>query len=321
MYHVRKKVCLNDILYLEKEVSMDGIKLMHQEFRKIAAMALYNNLLWWANGTHDVDDESLRKAFELLDNIMLRDFKNEFVITANKNTVFYRARNIEPTDYTKTEKGISYSDKRLYGFNWIESKEPPEENTKEGRNSKKGEAALYLAYDEATACMEARPKIKQLVSVAQFELQENIEIIDFSKLQYNQPLNKYDERYDVDVRYFLGRVFALFTYPVYDENYIVTQKIVDHFRKYGFQGIAYRSLYTGKANYTFYGDSRKLFVWKDSRVLVNYAAANLFVSLDNIEEHNDVSNRLEIEKEVSSAVRQDMLKSTKQLFTNGAEVS
>lgn len=294
--------------------------LIHQEFRKIAAMALYNNLLWWANGKHDMDDESLQKAFELLDNIILKDFKNEFVVTVNKNAVFYRARNIEPTDYTKTEKGISYSDKRLYGYNWTESKEPPVENTKEGRNSKKGEAVLYLAYDEVTACMEARPKIKQLVSVAQFELQENIEIIDFSKLQYNQSLDKYDESYDVDVRYFLGRVFALFTYPVYDENYIATQKIVDHFRTQGFQGIAYRSLYTGKANYTFYGDTRQLFVWKDSRVLVNYAVANLFVSLDDIEEHNDVSNFLGVQKEVSRAVRQEMLKSTKQLFTNGVEM-
>lgn len=301
------------------EISMENKDLIHKKFRKISAMALYNNVLWWAKGNHEVDKKTLEKAFIVLDNIILRDFRNEFVVKLPRNIILYRARNIEPQDYTKKEKGITYSKNRLYGFNWEESKEPPEECANDGRAGRKDNAALYLAYDEITACMEVRTKIKQLVSVAQFELQKDIEVIDFSKLQYSQPLDKYDEEYDVDVRCFLGRIFALFTYPVYDGNYIVTQKIVDHFREYGFQGIAYRSLYTGKANYTFFDESRKLFAWKESRVLINYAVANLFVSMDDVDGYNDISNQVEVEKEVSEIIRKDMLRATKDLFTNGAE--
>ena len=298
---------------------MENASEIHKEFRKISAMALFNNILWWAKGNHEVDKKTLNKAFQVLDNIILRDYKTEFIVTLPKDSVLYRARNIEPNDYTKREKGISYSSNRLYGYNWKESKEPPEEYANDGRTSRKGNAALYLADDEITACMEVRTKIKQLVSVAHFELQKDIKIIDFSKLQHGQQLDKYDEDYDVDVRYFLGRIFALFTYPVYDGNYTVTQKIVDHFREYGLQGIAYRSLYTGKANYTFFDEARNLFVWKDSRVLINYAVASLFVSMDEIEGYDDISNQEQLEKEISEQTRKQMLNTAKDLFWNGAE--
>lgn len=299
---------------------MEYLSEICKEFRKASALALYSNILWWAKGNHEVDEKTLDMAFMVLDNIILKDFEKEFVVTLPQNTILYRARNIEPNDYTEREKGISYSNNRLYGYNWKESKEPPENYANEGRTSRKGNSALYLADDEITACMEVRTKIKQLVSVAQFELQKEIKVIDFSKLQYSQPLDKYDEKYDVDVRDFLGRIFALFTYPVYDGNYIVTQKIVEHFRDYGFKGIAYRSLYTGKANYTFFDEYRGLFVWKESRVLINYAVANLFVSMDEIEGHNDISNQEQLKKEISETTRKQMLKNTKDLFTNGAEV-
>ena len=298
---------------------MEHISEICKEFRRISAMALYNNILWWAKGNHEVDEKTLSKAFEVLDNIILKDFANEFIVTLSKNVILYRARNIEPKDYTKREKGISYSNNRLHGYNWEESKEPPEKFANAGRTSKKGNSALYLAQDEITACMEVRTKIKQLVSVAQFELQKDIKVIDFSKLQYSQPLDKYDEDYDVDVRYFLGRIFALFTDPIYDGNYCVTQKIVEHFREYGFQGIAYRSLYTGKANYTFFDEYRCFFVWKESRVLINYAVASLFVSMDEIEGYDDISNQDQLEKEISEVTRKQMLKNTKDLFANGAE--
>ena len=298
---------------------MEYKELINKEFRKISSMALYNNLFWWAKGNHEVNEESLKKAFMLLDRIVLEDFRSEFVIKLPRNKVLYRARNIEPEDYTKKEKCIFFSDNRLYGFNWQESKEPPEWCDKDGRTSRKGDSALYLADDEITACMEVRTKIRQLVSVAQFELNQDVEIINFSRLQYDQPLNKYDEEYDIDVRTFLGSVFALFTYPVYDGNYGVTQKIVDHFRQYGFNGIAYRSLYTEKVNYTFFEDARELFIWKSSRVLINYATANLFVSMDDIEEHKDINNKIELEKEVSKQIRQDMLNATKYLFTSGVD--
>ena len=62
-------------------------------------MAFYNNILWWAKGNHETDEKSLRKAFEVLDNIILRDFSDEFIVTLPKNRILYRARDIYDLAY------------------------------------------------------------------------------------------------------------------------------------------------------------------------------------------------------------------------------
>lgn len=232
---------------------------------------------------------------------------------------------IEVKEYGDREKGIGYTNDKLYGFNWKESKEPPADKAKAGRMSYAKESALYLASDEATACSEVRTELRQLISVATFFSEEEMEILDFSKLNFSRCLETNDEKYDISAKAFLERVRNLFTIPVYaDENeggkdYRVTQKIAKYFRDKGYQGFKYASFYTGGDNYTFFCDDIKKFRWQDSRIVINYATANLFLSMDRVEEHADVRNMNKVEEEVDAEIRGKLFKQTKNKFYEEAK--
>lgn len=158
------------------------------------------------------------------------------MIRIQKGERFYRARPVEEKGYGELGIGLYPTSNRLYGFDWKGSKELPKEKAKAGRLSYSNEPALYLATDEATVCSEVKPKIRQLISVATFVSEEELEIIDFSKLKYTRPLNTYDDKYSADIRSFHA---------------------------------------TGD-NYTFFQENMKKFKWKSSRIVINYATANFF---------------------------------------------
>jgi len=126
----------------------------------------------WVYGNKQ-DRRDLEEFFDFLDEIILVEYQEDYLVTMNIGTKFYRARVIEFDDYKKIEKGIGYDADRLRGYNWEESKEPPDGSNKEQRNSKKGEIALYVADDEVTACAEVKSEVRQYISLAEFELSEN----------------------------------------------------------------------------------------------------------------------------------------------------
>ena len=297
-----------------------GKRLVH----RLSTMDLYSNFMHAAEGLkkYEIDTEKLQTAWNILDDLVLNKYKSEFVISVSGGMILFRARVIKPSDYSDETKGICISNDRLYGYNWDESKEPPTDYAGSGRTNHKGEPALYMASDELTACMEVRPRIREMVSVARFHVLEDIPIIDFSKLQYSQPLNLYDDEYNADSRWFLSRIRELFIRPVYEnekENYNASQMIVDHFRReYGIQGFAYKSFYAEGTNYTFFDDSMEKFEWEDSRVLNNYAAANFFISLDKLPEHKDLQGKIgDIDQETKSAMFQSMSNVMKRKIEQG----
>lgn len=296
---------------------MDNVKIelrkaAEHDFRSLTSAALFNNLYWWASGSQKVNQEEVQRALWLIDEFFLNDFREEFVVSLPKDAILYRARILDAEDDKRIDKGIGYSSERLYGYNWQESKEPPASKAKAGRMSRKNEVALYLASDEITACSEIKPSIRQMVSVAQFKATEDIQVIDFSKLKYSRPMDINDEKYDADARQFLQNVLALFTAPVCNEDYCITQKIADHFREKNYTGFRYRSFYTNGNNYTFFDDSMKCFQWIDSRVLIYYATASLFVSVDKIEEHEDIRHIESVEQNVKRETKDVLLKQIKQ---------
>lgn len=287
-------------------------KAAERGLRNVISNTLFSNLYQWASDNQKVNKENVQKALWLIDEIFLNDFKEQFVISIPKGTIFYRARILDKDDDKKVDKGIGYSKERLYGYNWQESKEPPASIAKASRMSREKEAALYLASDEITACLEIKPSIRQLVSVAQFESTENLQAIDFSKLKYSEPLNINDVKYNADARQFLQRVLALFTAPIDNPNhYCVTQKLADHFRKKGYTGFIYRSFFTKENNYTFFDDSMKCFEWIDSRILIYYATASLFISVDELEDHKDIRHIENVEQNVEREIKDSLLKQIK----------
>lgn len=284
---------------------------MDEELRKLAEADLQGmNASYYIgqlqklteSGAGFVNDTSL---FDILDGIILDDCKGEFVRKLCKGNKLFRARVISPYDYSDISKGLSYDDDRCYGYNWENSKEPPAEKTEEARNSVKGEQALYIASDAITACCEVKSTLRQRISIAEFELSEDIEYIDFSKQKYNVSFLKFNSKYNTDIQSLISYFLSLFSFPVYsEEEYKATQKIVGHFRKLGYKGFKYRSFYTDGFNYTFFGDLMSKFVYIDSRVFINYSMANLFVSLDkNATEQDDLTNRYKINAEVNERIR------------------
>ncbi len=267
----------------------------------------------WANGTIQYQTE-IDKFFDILDEIILVEYQEDFMVEIKKGVKFYRARVIKFDDYKKLQKGIGYESARLRGYNWEESKEPPEDKAEAQRNSKEKEVALYVADDEVTACAETKSKVREYISVAEFELSENVQVLDFSKMQFSKPFNQYNDIYSVDVRKMLSILEFYFSKPVYSsEEYKCSQQIVRHFREKGITGFKYRSFYSSGNNYTFFDDAMKKFIWNDSRVLINYATANLFISLDK-GNMIDLDNINKIEKSISSDVREKMLEDTKQMW-------
>ena len=291
------------------------IETLQREMRKVSSMAMYNNLMWWATGQHEFYQKEVDRAFSTLDAIVLDDYKDEFIIRLLEGKKFYRARTIDVQDNSLKKCGLHYNEQRFFGFNWDESKEPPAEFAHEGRMSCEGEVALYLADDEITACTEVRPKIRQLVSVAKFRLSQDIHILDFSKRKYSIPLNTNDSKYDADVRYLLSKVLFLFTKPIYDsKDYIVTQKIAKHYREKGIKGFAYKSFYSNGINYTFFDEYMELFDWVDSRILLNYASSNQFLSLDTEEYRKDIDNSYMIENKPDKQCIGEIIRQTREIF-------
>ncbi len=154
-----------------------------------------------------------------------------------------------------------------------------------------------------------------MVSIAEFVLNKDITIIDFSKLSYKNALDIKDEKYNIDIRKFLSNILALFSSPVYSKKeYKITQKLVKYFRDRGFQGFKYRSFYADGYNFTFFDESMGLFTWKNSRVVLNYAVANLFISLDRTNVSMDIENVNKVQNNVNQKIREQIWRDIGQLW-------
>lgn len=287
---------------------------IQQFFNSMSTKAYFFNFEEWAKDVSR-NNETVQKYFEIIDRLILNVYREDYIRKIDKGSKFYRARIIPVDDYKHEEKGIGYDRDRLRGYNWEESKEPPVEYCKEAqRNNPAGETALYVADDEITACAEVKSKVRQFISVAEFELSESVEVLDFSNLNFSKPFYQYNNTYGVDVRDILSTLEHYFSHPAYDEKeYVFSQKIVKHFREKGIKGFKYRSFYSSGKNYTFFDEEMKKFIWKDSRVLINYATANLFISLDRCNA-DDLTNIDKIETKVNENIRENMWKDARKMW-------
>ena len=78
-----------------------------REFRSFGSTALFANLKWWANEENNqCNPETLDKALVILDDIILNEYKDDFLVKVVKGDVFYRARTVSIDDYGNIEKGV-----------------------------------------------------------------------------------------------------------------------------------------------------------------------------------------------------------------------
>jgi hypothetical protein len=118
----------------------------------------------------------------------------------------------------------------------------------EGRANPRGIPYLYLATTRDTALAEVRPWIGSKISVAQFMIERDLNVIDCSKhhkKEFIRALKLYDKMLNREDGIWAA-IDQAFAQPVTrnDESgqYIPTQIIAELFKREGFDGIQYKSL-------------------------------------------------------------------------------
>lgn len=225
------------------------------------------------------------KAIRLLDRI-LSDMDCPFRKTLPKDTVLYRGRLV---DFQKPLNGIHIitenGNEKYIGYDKYASKEPPIGSQKAGRCNINGMPYLYLAEDEYTACAELKVPYRYIVSIASFRIMKDLKILDFSE-DVTMPIEyrKLFEEYGFMPAHMMTELMASFTTPVScadDHNYNATQYITDRIRKNGYDGIAYRSHFSGKTNYVIFNCGSDNVVFVESHLMLIEHKGYQITSLDD----------------------------------------
>jgi RES domain-containing protein len=246
------------------------------------AKITFQNFLEAANGISVQEQETaLKEVYDILDNVVLGNQKEQFKKELHTGETYYRARIIRPEDYGKVETGIGRSsDDKFSGYNEINSREPILGISGVGRNNLAGVSYLYVASNEATACMEVKSQFGDLISLATFVIQQPLVIIDFSRDK------AFDRELSIQHNLSMGVFFTLlmshYSEPVKDNrSYRATQIISDYLRKTGIDGVAYRSsLSPGGVNYTIFNSHPSKIKYVSSKILIHKQANHSFWDLN-----------------------------------------
>ncbi len=159
----------------------------------------------------------------------------------SQGTVLCRAQIGYDEDHVEGEVIITgFSEQRM---------KPSREFCGEGRANPRGIAYLYLSNHLDTCMAEMRPQRGQMLSVAQFEVQRNLQLIDCYSVE--------QEFGDIELIFsppttqegisnaILWQINQAFSRPISrgdtSSDYIPTQILVEFFRDHGFDGVCFKS--------------------------------------------------------------------------------
>lgn len=109
--------------------------------------------------------------------------------------------------------------------------------------------------------------------LAEFIVCSDLQIIDFSKdIAFQRDLSK---KYDMSLGIFFGSLMFSFCKPD-PRIYCFTQIVSDYLRKSGIDGIAYKSFYTGKTNYTIFNSHKNNIKFKHSKIVSHHFTNEIF---------------------------------------------
>lgn len=115
---------------------------------------------------------------------------------------------------------------------------PPAEITNEGRFNRAGTSYLYLASTRDTAIKEIRPNVGHDVSIGEFFIEGEINIVDFTVLDFYDYATS-DDKIDDFIK--LRAVEKIISLPNPDKRYGLTQGFADAFYLLGYDGIKFNS--------------------------------------------------------------------------------
>lgn len=282
----------------EKQImqSLQMLKFRFEANKKY--QALKNELL-----TKGIDYEN--EIFKIVDEIVVDKEKSQFVKEVPTGTVLYRAREIKLDDYSNPDMGLNVKavDGKFIteGFNEKNSIECPIGIGSDGRNNIAGMSYLYVAQDIATACAEIKSTLRNLISVAEFEVISPLKIIDFSNddKKFSYEIN---EEYQMSIGQFITLLMFQYCQPaVNDMDYKMTQILSDYIRKMGFDGIMYRSFFTMNNNYTVFNCHKSKIAFKNSRIVSHQFVDNVFWDYNSeMAIHTNVDESTEYDNEIAN---------------------
>lgn len=174
--------------------------------------------------------------------------KDTMLFSIRAGTSLYRSRKITREKIRKDTEG------NYIGFPKEESGMPPYRKAPYGRIGTSGIPVLYTANDIKTSCAELRPTKGEYISVAEFEVKEDIMLANFS-------LDQIDAISGTPQGvFFLNEMFTSFSTPVSSEyiDYLPSEYISEYIRKMykNLHGIRYSSLHNiGGHNIALFEDS------------------------------------------------------------------
>lgn len=253
--------------------------------------------------TNGVDYEN--ELFKVIDEIVVDKEKTQFIKEIPAGTILYRAREIKIDDYSKPEMGLKVKLENgkfvTEGFNEKNSIECPIGIGNDGRNNVAGMSYLYVAQDVATACAEIKSTLRNLISVAEFEVKTPLKIIDFSNddKKFTYELN---EEYQMSIGKFITLLMFQYCQPAVDVmDYKMTQILSDYIRKMGFDGIMYRSFFTMNNNYTIFNCHKSKIAFMSSRIVSHQFVDDVFWDYNHEESiHTNMDEETEYDTEIAN---------------------
>ena len=139
---------------------------------------------------------------------------------------------------------------KAWGYSERGSGKPPRGSAVIGRASPQYIPYFYLANSKDTALAEVRPQIGQDVSIAKYEIEEQLKIVDLGK--WENPSGSCEDAH------FENALYLAFSSPpgIQEKDYIVSQYISEYIKNLGYAGIKFdSSQYNGGVNYVLFSDS------------------------------------------------------------------
>lgn len=133
-----------------------------------------------------------------------------------------------------------------FGYDASEMGKPPAKKAKAGRANPSGISYLYLASDLKTTFYEVRAGAYDYVSVGEFKLKQDVEVINLRDLQVISPFQLQEDLADFIVhQQYLQKLSQQLSKPLRRQDseldYLPTQYLCEFIKSLGFHGVEYAS--------------------------------------------------------------------------------
>lgn len=187
----------------------------------------------WENLTREIKSTNrfhLTNKIDLskLERLLKRHSKT---IESGKNEIFYRGRISNASGFPPTHMA-----------------NPPADKAKPGRANPSGISYLYLANDLITTLFETRATLHDYLSIGEFQLKENLNIVALRDADLYDPMPLADQEWLEDFIIhlpFISRLSFELAKPIRrsdnDLDYLPTQYLCEFIKSIGFDGVEYKS--------------------------------------------------------------------------------